>query len=203
MERCLNWILAATVLLPVVGCSSSSSSESGSSSSTTATTVPTASDDSAAKAASDFLDAVIKGDTERASRRLTPLAIERITQSGKQFAPPGLDTASFRIGETRKPTDTQAIVQCILSDATPDGQQRSEEIACLLRLVEGDWRVSGIAYVPGPNRPPMILSFEHPQQGAVSSQPPMANSAGDTNGQAGRPSPPRTAQEASPAASYR
>lgn len=195
MERCLTLILAAIVILPVVGCGSSSSSSSDG--------AAAASTDPAAQAAYDFLDAVIKGDTERASLRLTPLAIERITQSGKQFAPPGLETATFRIGEIRKPTETQAIVQCILRDATPDGEQRSEEIGCLLRLVEGDWRVSGIAYIPGPNRPPMILSFEHPQQGAVSSQAPMANSSGDATVQPTRPSPPQTAQEVNPGSSYR
>ena len=70
-----------------------------------------------AHAASDWLDAVLKGDTQRASARLTPQAMKRIVDSGKQFAPPGLETASFRIGEVRAPSQDQAIVQCVLTDS--------------------------------------------------------------------------------------
>lgn len=187
MDRCWSCSLVALVLL-VAGCSQSASNGP----------MPS---DPAGLAAHDFLDAVLKGDTERASRRLTPVALERITASGKQFAPPGLETASFRIGEVRHPTANQAIVQCILTDEQPGATARTEEIGCLLRLVENEWRVSGIAYIPGPNRPPMILSFENPQQSTVSSQPPMARTP-DTADAATRPSP-RTAQQVEPAAAYR
>jgi hypothetical protein len=199
MERRTFWKLAVLVVSTAVGCNSSSAPAPSASSSPVAT-IPA---DPAGRVAYEFLDAVLKGDTQRASSRLTPIAIERINATGKQFSPPGLQTASFRIGEVRKPTADQALVQCILTDATAGGPPRSEEIGCLLRLVDNDWRVSGIAYIPGPNRPPMILNFENPQQGAVSAQPPMANSgAAAANGD--RPSPPRTAQDPAVApASYR
>src|SRR5688572_2313121 len=59
--------------------------------------------DEIAQAASDFLDAVLKGDSQRASARLTPQAIQRISQSGMPFAPPGLETATFKLGEIRTP----------------------------------------------------------------------------------------------------
>ena len=93
MDRRLNWCLATMLVLAVAGCSNSSSTP-------TAAQVKVPSDP-AAQAAYDFLDAVLKGDTERASHRLTPVALERIAASGKQFAPPGLETATFRIGEVR------------------------------------------------------------------------------------------------------
>jgi hypothetical protein len=197
MERRTYWTLAALVVSMAVGCSS------GSAPAPTATAVAAIPADPAARAAYDFLDAVLKGDTLRASKRLTPIAIERINATGKQFSPPGLQTASFRIGEVRKPTADQALVQCILTDSS-QGAPRTEEIGCLLRLVDNDWRVSGIAYIPGPNRPPMILNFENPQQAAVSAQPPMA-SAGDPAANVDRPSPspPRTADHAVTPASYR
>jgi hypothetical protein len=200
MERRTFWKLAVLVVSTAVGCNSSSA-PAPSASSTPVATIPA---DPAARAAYDFLDAVLKGDTARASRRLTPIAIERINATGKQFSPPGLQTASFQIGEVRKPTADQALVQCILTDASAaGGPPRSEEIGCLLRFVDNDWRVSGIAYIPGPNRPPMILNFENPQQGAVSAQPPMANS-GDAAAAGDRPSPPHTAQDpAVSPASYR
>jgi hypothetical protein len=177
----------ALLLLVVAGCSGGGS----------ATAPATNASEPAAQAAYDFLDAVLKGDTQRASNCLTPTAIQRIAASGKQFAPPGLDTASFRIGEVRLPSPTHAIVQCFLSDTPSGAEARSEEIACLLTLVDNEWRVSGIAYSPGPNRPPVILNFEK-QQGAPVTQQATVQAPADSS----RPSP-RTAQEAVPAAAYR
>jgi hypothetical protein len=199
MERRTCWKLVALMISLVVGCNSGSAP--GPAPTASVSTTPA---DPAARAAYDFLDAVLKGDTQRATKRLTPIAIERINATGKQFSPPGLQTASFRIGEVRKPTADQAMVQCILTDASAGGASRSEEIGCLLRLVDNDWRVSGIAYIPGPNQPPMILNFENPLQGAVSTQPPTA-SAGSATENGSQPPQPRTAQNpnaASPS-SYR
>ena len=124
-----------------------------------------------AKAAADFLDAVLKGDTQRASARLTPQAMQRIIASGKQFAPPGLETATFQIGRVRTPAHGQAIVQCVLTDAVAGDSPRSEEMCCLMRLVDSDWRVSGIAYGTGPNQPWMLSDFESGQTTAIPRQP--------------------------------
>jgi hypothetical protein len=112
-----------------------------------------------ARAAYDFLDAVLKGDTQRAGAMLTPTAMQRIVASGKGFAPPGLDTATFKIGEVRSPSEDQAIVQCVLTD-TVEGKPHSEEMCCLLRKIEGTWRISGIAYGMGPNMPWTLTDFE-------------------------------------------
>ncbi len=122
-----------------------------------------------AKAAYDFLDAVLKGDTQRASARLTPKAMQRIVDSGKQFSPPGLETASFKIGEVRSPSEDQAIVQCVLTDNS-DGKPHSEEMCCLLRKVENDWRVSGIAYGTTPDQPWTLSDFETGQNMAIPRQ---------------------------------
>jgi len=122
-----------------------------------------------AKAAYDFLDAVLKGDTQRASARLTPQAIQRIVSSGKQFSPPGLESATFKIGEVRAPSDDQAIVQCVLTDSA-EGTPHSEEMCCLLRKVENDWRVSGIAYGTTPDKPWTLTDFESGQSMAIPRQ---------------------------------
>lgn len=119
-----------------------------------------------AKATHDFLDAVLKGDTQRASARLTPQAMQRIVQSGKGFSPPGLETATFKIGEIRTPTQDQAIAQCLLTDSA-EGQSHSEEMCCLLRKVENDWRVSGIAYGTAPDKPWTLSDFESGQNMAI------------------------------------
>jgi hypothetical protein len=122
-----------------------------------------------AKAAYDFLDAVLKGDTQRASARLTPQATQRIVASGKSFSPPGMQTASFKIGEVRAPSADQAIVQCVLTD-TSEGTPHSEEMCCLLRKVENDWRISGIAYGTTPDKPWTLTDFESGQNMAIPRQ---------------------------------
>jgi hypothetical protein len=122
-----------------------------------------------ARAAYDFLDAVLKGDTQLASAKLTPQAMQRIIDSGKGFAPPGLETATFKIGEVRAPSEDQAIVQCVLTD-TVEGQPQSEEMCCLLRKVENEWRVSGIAYGTGPNMPWTLTDFESGNSMAIPRQ---------------------------------
>jgi len=122
-----------------------------------------------ATAAHEFLDAVLKGDTQRASAKLTPAAVQRIVASGKQFAPPGLETASFKIGEVRSPSQDQAIVQCVLTDIS-EGTPHSEEMCCLLRKVENDWRVCGIAYGTTPDRPWTLSDFETGQNMSIPRQ---------------------------------
>ena len=138
-----------------------------------------------AKATYDFLDAVLKGDTQRASARLTPQAMQRIVQSGKGFSPPGLETATFKIGEIRTPSQDQAIAQCVLTDTT-EGNTHSEEMCCLLRKVENDWRVSGIAYGTTPDKPWTLSDFESGQNMAIPrpGQPTggMANNPNPANG---------------------
>jgi hypothetical protein len=151
-----------------------------------------------AKATADFLDAVLKGDTQRASARLTPQAMQRIIASGKQFAPPGLETASFRIGQIRTPSQDQALVQCVLTDAS-GGKQHSEEMCCLMRFVDNDWRVSGIAYGTAPNQPWTLSNFETGQNTTIPRQQMGRTASGDmaAGNTGGRPSP-RTAQEPAP-----
>jgi hypothetical protein len=187
----------------MAGCSKGSSSDAPAADSSSGIVISNAADPATnpiAKVAAEFLDAVLKGDTQRTTAMLTPRAIQQITASKTEFRPQGLDNATFKIGEVRTPTESQAIVQCVLTQASADGQPRIEEMCCLLRLVDNQWRVSGIAASNGPNRAPMILDFENTSP-TTQPQPPMAGSQqgpGAAPPAAGRPSPPRTAQEQSP-----
>ena len=197
--RVIVLVLFGSCLL--AGCGDSQATTAGSTNGTTfaatsPATGPAPSPDAVTKAASDFLDAVLKGDTQRASARLTPQAIERIIASGKQFAPPGLETATFEIGQVRMPSANQALVQCVLTDTPADrSTPRKEEMCCLLKLVEKDWRVSGIAYGAGPNQPWMLSDFETGNSMPI---PRQSGVRGAGQQQAGttqsRPSP-RTAQD--------
>lgn len=200
---CINRVGLVTVLSVALfaGCSG------GSSSNATATAAADGSQPAAhqtdissnpvARAASEWLDAVLKGDTQRASARLTPQAMQRIIESGKQFSPPGVDTEGFRVGEVRMPSQEQAIVQCVLN-YNAGGAHHSEEMCCLMRRVDNDWRVSGIAYGTAPDKPWTLTDFETGQDVPIPRQdmPDAGTAAVDATGAANRPSPPRTAQEA-------
>ena len=183
----------------IAGCGKSSSNENANSAAGSQTAPNT---DAVARAASDFLDAVLKGDTQRASARLTPQAMQRIIASGKQFAPPGLETASFRIGQVRSPAKGQALVQCVLTDTSTANSPRNEEMCCLMRFVENDWRVSGIAYGTSADQPWTLSDFETGQNIAIPRQPTMQPRPTNQSVQAAptdsRPSPPQTAQEQVP-----
>ena len=83
--------------------------------------------DPAALAAHEFLAAVVGGDTAKASSLLTPLAIERINQSGKPFQLPGLANYTFRVVAVRKPVPDKAFVQCYGTDRSAGEQAVNEE----------------------------------------------------------------------------
>lgn len=133
----------------------------------------------AGQAADKFMAAVVEGNIETATNLLTPRAIEQFAAQGKRFAPPGLGTATYRIGQVETPTPDQALVQCILIDKNATEGTAQEEICCMMRQVNGQWRVSGIAYDTGTSPEPVILSFEE--------LPPMNPSQGQQVGADGAP----------------
>lgn len=191
----------------MAGCSHSSSTGNATSTGGEKTALAVTQSNPIARVTSEWLDAVLKGDTQRASARLTPQAMQRIIDSGKQFSPPGVDVEGFQIGDVQTPTPDQAVVPCVLNYTT-DGKHHSEELCCLLRRVDNDWRVSGIAYGTTPDKPWVWTNFETGKDTAVSRQD-MGDSgpaAAVPNDGASRPSPPHTAQEtptASPPAERR
>jgi hypothetical protein len=139
------------------------------------------------KAAADFVDAVLQGDKERAIARLTPKAVEKITASGKHFGPPGEKGATYRIGQVHMRTANQAVVPFVVSD---------EQMCCVMSLVDGDWRVSGLAYRRGPNQPWTSTDFESGRSLPIAMparQPATADR--QASSAASRPSPPRTGQQ--------
>ncbi len=135
-----------------------------------------------AQAAYDFVDAVVKGDTQRASARLTPQAMQRIIASKEQFAPTGLSTATFKLGEVRTPSPTQAVVQCVLTDSS-QGTPQTEEMCCVLRKVDNDWRVAGIAYGTAADKPWVLNDFESGKSFPIPRQTMGAMASTPANGQ--------------------
>jgi hypothetical protein len=160
MGRGVCFGMVTLLLAALVGCSKSSPSAPAAS---TGSAAAGAISDPAAQVANDYLDAVIKGDTDRAIGLYTPVAAERM----KQFPLPGIAGYSFHITKVAHPSDDRALVECRATSTSPSGETTDEDACLLLERVNDQWRVSGMAFSPEPNKPPMIFSFENPQRGAI------------------------------------
>lgn len=232
MERRLVFGFAMW-MVALAGCGSNSSTDTAANAPSAAPTTAAASNgpksvnitDPAAQVAHQFLEAVVKGDTALASSLLTPLAIERISASGKPFQLPGLANYTFRVAAVRRPVPDKAFVQCLGTDRSTGEQAINEEFCWLMSLIDDQWRIAGISYSAGPKGTLMVYSFENPEKGAIPVQQLMGPPAGQTAAvPAASPATqppatvqppaqvqpdrypaetPRTAQEALPTGAYR
>jgi hypothetical protein len=143
-----------------------------------------------AQVASDFLDAILKGDTQRGAARLTPEAKQKIFADGMTFDPPGEQNPSFQIAGVGLAQDQpdHAFVQYQFS-FTDQGRVVKEDMACALRLVNNTWCVYGLVHGTGPGKPWNLRNFETGTDTPV--LPSVSNSAQQDVSTASRPSPPR------------
>jgi hypothetical protein len=111
-----------------------------------------------------FLEAVRKGDDQRAEAMLTPIAREKTKGLGIQVAPKGSDTANFAVGTVEMVGTEGARVQSQWTDYDETGQQRTDEILWMLRKEEEGWRVAGMATVVFAGEDRLLLDFENPEE---------------------------------------
>ncbi len=123
--------------------------------------------DPIAKVVYEFLSAVRAGDTETASVRLTPLALQRTSELELNFSPPGSDTATFEVGALEMIDAEKAVVESIWRDLDADGKLNEERITWALKLNGGVWRISGMAAELGEGQAPIVMDFENPGQFAL------------------------------------
>ncbi len=120
--------------------------------------------DSPADVVAEFLEAVRVGNSESASTRLTPLALQRIKENDMDFAPPASETAQFRVGKIEMFESDKAFVESVWTERDVDGQNHDETMTWGLRLTDEGWRISGMAAHRGPDLPPILVDFENPGQ---------------------------------------
>jgi hypothetical protein len=191
MSRIVIWAIVAMFGIGIIGCGKDSATDAPQQN-TSASTAPQSSNpapntEAVSQAAADFVDAVLKGDKDRAIARLTPKSMEKIVASGKHFGPPGEKGATFRIGPVHMRTANQAVVPFVVSN---------EQMCCVMALVDGDWRVSGMAYRRGPNQPWTSTDFETGRSLPIAmpaGRPATADRQASTASP--RPSPPRPGQQ--------
>jgi hypothetical protein len=184
MRQSLIAYLAALSLAFTVGCGGS---QTGPTAAATPGTSGAAPADPVAKVVFEFFDAVRLGRTAEANQRLTPLALQRITELEMNIAPPGSATASFQVGAVTQRQNDHALVSLVWSDVDADGKPYNEPILCEVRDVGGgQWRICGMAQDLGPGQPPMVLDFES----LAGSAPQTTAQANPAAAQAGGIAPP-------------
>ena len=121
-----------------------------------------AQDEGPEAAVARFLTAVRAGDDERASAMLTPIARAKTAENNMVVAPPGSDTASFKVGEVEMIGDDGAHVASFWTDLDENGDEHTDTIIWMVRKEPQGWRIAGMATRVFEDKPAVILNFEEP-----------------------------------------
>ena len=117
-----------------------------------------------AAAVFDFLEAVRTGNDEKAALMLTKLARKKTAELNMEVAPPGSDTAQFKVGKVEHLSEDGARVASTWSDIDENSQRRTDEILWMVRREPEGWRIAGVAATVFKGEPPLLLNFEDPEE---------------------------------------
>jgi hypothetical protein len=117
-----------------------------------------------AAAVFDFLEAVRTGDDQKAAMMLTKIARQKTAELNMEVAPPGSDTAQFKVGQVEYLSEDGARVASTWSDLDANSQRRTDEILWMVRREPQGWRIAGVAATVFEGEPPLLLNFEDPEE---------------------------------------
>ncbi len=166
------WIVSLAVLtVSAMGCggsdqASQASATGGNDAQSAAAAGGNATADAAAPAAAvfDFLEAVRTGNDAKAATMLTQLARRKTAEFELEVAPPGSDTAQFKVGEVEFLAEDGARVVSTWSDLDEKSQRLSEQIVWMVRREPEGWRIAGVAATVFKGDLPVLLNFEDPEE---------------------------------------
>jgi hypothetical protein len=110
-----------------------------------------------------FLEAVRTGNDDQASQMLTPVARQKTAEYNMVVAPPGSDTASFKVGEVDMISNEGAHVASFWTDVDENGAKHTDTIIWMVRKEVQGWRIAGMATRVFDDKPALILNFEEPE----------------------------------------
>lgn len=173
MRKIHGMVLVAVLAVVVAGCGKSdgtSPSSTSNGSNATAVAQDPATLEAPAAAAYEFLDAVRTGDDEKARRLLGTVAREKTASMNRNVTPPASDTARFTVGKIDYVGEDGARVLSTWTDLDDQQQPTSETYVWVLRREPEGWRVVGLAAQIFPDRDPVVLNFEDPEDMARQQQ---------------------------------
>ncbi|MCO6043017.1 hypothetical protein NG895_03775 [Aeoliella sp. ICT_H6.2] len=142
-----------------------------------------------AMAAKRFLEVSAAGNEASAKSLLTPLAVEQLEKSGQRLACLGDDSAKFQVTRWLVPQEDEAAVEFRMQFSM-EGKAQHIDGCCLMKSVQGSWRVAGVALDPGDGSGPVVVNYEEDLTQVASE----ANPAGTVQNQAAAGEVPQTAQ---------
>lgn len=157
---------SATLLIVVGGCGFQSGSATNSAGGGSAASQASAAHDPPDRVVQEFMEAFRAGDDKKAESLLTPLTRQKTEELQIAVTAPGSPSAKFKIGAIKyvTPEKDAAWVECTLTDTTDDeGHTRTDQIEWVLRHETEGWRIAGMMTEIFPNKPPLILNFEDPE----------------------------------------
>ncbi len=117
-----------------------------------------------AQAVFEFLEAVRTGNDDKAALMLTKMARRKTAEMNMEVAPPGSDTAQFKVGRVEYLAEDGARVASTWSDLDENSQKRTDEILWMVRRDPEGWRIAGVAATVFKGEPPLLLNFENPEE---------------------------------------
>jgi hypothetical protein len=160
--------LWTTLFLSVAGCgknsgtSQSSNARPGAEVAASETAEKVAKADGPAAAVAEFLEAIRTGNDEAASRMLSKVARQKTAALNRSVTPPASDTAKFTVGKVDY-VEGGARVASTWTDLDADRQTKTDEQFWVVRHEDDGWRIAGVAAQMFPGEPPLMLSFEDPE----------------------------------------
>ncbi len=110
-----------------------------------------------------FLNAVKAGDDEGAAAMLTTLARQKTSEMGLNVAPPGSDTATFKVSQVEMKGDSGAYVACNWTETDAQGNQSTDEVVWVMSREDADWRIAGMVAKVFPDLEAIVFNFEDPE----------------------------------------
>ena len=163
-------VIAAIMAAATAGCGKSAATNQTATStgSETATVAADAAQsgqklDAPAAATRDFLEALRTGNDEKATAMISTVAREKAASLNRNVTPPASDTARFTIGKVEYVGEDGAQVACTWTDLDENGQPRTDTAVWVLRRESEGWRIVGVAAKIFPDRDPVVLNFEDPE----------------------------------------
>lgn len=115
------------------------------------------------QALNDFLRAVKAGDDEGAAAMLTTVARQKTSEMGLNVAPPGSDTATFKINQVEMKGSNGAYVACAWTETDAEGNQSTDEVVWVMAREEAGWRIAGMVAKVFPDMAAIVFNFENPE----------------------------------------
>ncbi|MEZ6092806.1 MAG: hypothetical protein R3C03_01010 [Pirellulaceae bacterium] len=109
-----------------------------------------------------YINWLERNEPSKAEQLLSPISAMNFRKFNVSLEAPGSNLAKYQIGEPRYSTNKMdlAYVDCNVNDQI-NGEEFQTSMTWMVRRINEDWRIVGMAMSMEENKPPQLLSFEN------------------------------------------